>query len=56
MSNTEYPVVKKKKLAPDRCIVTGKGNWYYPLSDIYETPDNFTVVIDMPGWELTTLR
>ncbi|MCR4292925.1 MAG: Hsp20/alpha crystallin family protein [Candidatus Kuenenia sp.] len=49
MSNTEHPVVKKKKLAPDRCIVTGKGDWYYPLSDIYETPDNFTVVVDMPG-------
>lgn len=49
MTKKEHPVVKKKKLSPDKCIVTGKGDWYYPLSDIYETPDNFTILIDMPG-------
>ncbi|MCF6147350.1 MAG: Hsp20/alpha crystallin family protein [Candidatus Kuenenia sp.] len=49
MDKKEHPVVKKKKLTPDKCIVTGKGEWYYPLSDIYETPDNFTILIDMPG-------
>ncbi|OHB35949.1 MAG: hypothetical protein A2Y09_07560, partial [Planctomycetes bacterium GWA2_39_15] len=30
-------------------VVTGKGDWYFPLSDIYETPDNFAILIDMPG-------
>ncbi|MDR4506710.1 MAG: Hsp20/alpha crystallin family protein [Candidatus Brocadiaceae bacterium] len=49
MEKKEHPVVKKRKIAPDKCVVTGKGDWYFPLSDIYETPENFTIVIDMPG-------
>ena len=49
MEKKEHPIVKKKKIVPDKCVVTGKGNWYFPLSDIYETPDNFGILIDMPG-------
>ena len=49
MEKKEYPTVEKKKTTPDRCVVTGKGDWFFPLSDIYETPDNFMIVIDMPG-------
>lgn len=49
MEKKEYPTVEKKKITPDRCVVTGKGDWFFPLSDIYETPDNFMIVIDMPG-------
>lgn len=49
METKEHPSVEKKKITPDKCIVTGKGDWYFPLSDIYETPDNFTILIDMPG-------
>ncbi|MCF6156358.1 MAG: Hsp20/alpha crystallin family protein [Candidatus Brocadia sp.] len=49
METKEHPAIEKKKIAPDRCIVTGKGDWYFPLADIYETPDNFTILIDMPG-------
>ena len=49
MEKKEHPIVKKKKIVPDKCVVTGKGNWYFPLSDIYETPDNFGIFIDMPG-------
>lgn len=49
MEKKELPAVGKKKISSDKCVVTGKGNWYFPLSDIYETPDNFTILIDMPG-------
>jgi HSP20 family protein len=49
METKEHPTVEKKKITPDKCVVTGKGEWYFPLSDIYETPDNFTILIDMPG-------
>jgi HSP20 family protein len=49
MEKKEHPAVEKKKISPDRCTVTGKGRWYFPLSDIYETPDNFVILIDMPG-------
>ena len=49
METKEHPTVEKKKIASDKCVVTGKGEWYFPLSDIYETPDNFTILIDMPG-------
>ncbi len=49
MEKKEYPPVEKKKITPDKCVATGRGNWYFPLSDIYETPDNFMIVIDMPG-------
>lgn len=49
MEKKEHPVVEKKKISPDKCVVTGKGNWYFPLADIYETTDNFTILIDMPG-------
>ncbi|MBE7445960.1 MAG: Hsp20/alpha crystallin family protein [Planctomycetia bacterium] len=49
METKEHPTVGKKKITPDKCVVTGKGEWYFPLSDIYETPDNFTILIDMPG-------
>ncbi|HHT9111199.1 MAG TPA: Hsp20/alpha crystallin family protein [Candidatus Brocadiaceae bacterium] len=49
MEKKEYPPVEKKKITPDKCVATGRGDWYFPLSDIYETPDNFMIVIDMPG-------
>ena len=49
METKEHPAVGKKKITPDKCVVTGKGDWYFPLSDVYETPDNFTILIDMPG-------
>lgn len=49
METKEHPTVEKKKIVPDKCVVTGKGEWYFPLSDIYETPDNFAILIDMPG-------
>ncbi|KKO21242.1 MAG: heat-shock protein Hsp20 [Candidatus Brocadia sp.] len=49
METKEHPSVEKKKIAPDKCVITGKGDWYFPQSDIYETPDNFTILIDMPG-------
>jgi len=49
METKEHPAVEKKKITPDKCVVTGKGDWYFPLSDVYETPDNFTILIDMPG-------
>lgn len=49
METKEHPAVGKKKITPDRCVVTGKGDWYFPLADVYETPDNFTILIDMPG-------
>lgn len=49
MEKKEHPAIEKKKIRPDKCIVTGKGDWYFPLSDIYETPDNFTILVDMPG-------
>lgn len=25
------------------------GNWFVPATDIYETPENVTMVMDMPG-------
>ena len=25
------------------------GNWFVPATDIYETPENVTLVMDMPG-------
>lgn len=49
MEKKEHTAVEKKKIAPDKCIVTGKGNWYFPLADIYETPENFVILLDMPG-------
>ena len=49
MEKKEHPAIEKKKISPDKCVVTGKGDWYFPLSDIYETPDNFAILIDMPG-------
>ncbi|MDN3513812.1 MAG: Hsp20/alpha crystallin family protein [Candidatus Brocadia sp.] len=49
METKEHPAVEKKKITPDKCVATGKGEWYFPLSDIYETTDNFTILIDMPG-------
>lgn len=49
MEKKAHPAVKKKKITSDKCVVTGKGEWYFPLSDIYETSDNFTILIDMPG-------
>jgi HSP20 family protein len=49
METKEHPAVEKKKIKPDKCVVTGKGDWYFPLADVYETPDNFTIQIDMPG-------
>ncbi len=49
METKEHPSVEKKKITPDKCVVTGKGDWYFPLSDIYETPDSFTILIDMPA-------
>ncbi|MFO0795180.1 MAG: Hsp20/alpha crystallin family protein [Candidatus Brocadiaceae bacterium] len=49
MEKKEYSPVEKKKITPDKCVATGRGNWYFPSSDIYETPDNFMIVIDMPG-------
>ncbi|MEK6559146.1 MAG: Hsp20/alpha crystallin family protein [Planctomycetota bacterium] len=49
MEKKEHPAIGKRKISPDKCVVTGKGDWYFPLSDIYETPDNFAILIDMPG-------
>ena len=49
MEKKEHPVVEKRKIVPDKCVVAGKGDWFFPLSDIYETPDNFNILIDMPG-------
>ncbi len=49
MEKKEHPAIEKKKISPDKCMVTGKGDWYFPLYDIYETPDSFTILIDMPG-------
>jgi HSP20 family protein len=49
MEKKEHPAIEKRKISPDKCVVTGKGDWYFPLSDIYETPDNFAILIDMPG-------
>lgn len=49
MEKKEHLTIEKKKLTPDKCVITGKGDWYFPLSDIYETPDNFSIYVDMPG-------
>ncbi|MEK6635173.1 MAG: Hsp20/alpha crystallin family protein [Planctomycetota bacterium] len=49
MEKKEHPAIEKRKISPDKCVVTGKGDWYFPLSDIYETLDNFAILIDMPG-------
>ena len=49
MEIKEHPSVEKKKITPDKCVLAGKGDWYFPQSDIYEAPDNFTILIDMPG-------
>ena len=44
METKEHPSVEKKKITPDKCVVTGKGDWYFPQSDIYETPDGCSFV------------
>jgi len=49
MDRKEHLAVEKKKIAPDKCVVTGKGNWYFPPADIYEIPDSFVILLDMPG-------
>src|SRR3990172_8160188 len=56
MEKKELPAVGKKKIPSDKGGVTGKGNWYFPLSDIYGTPDTFPKLIDMPGAGIENLN
>lgn len=49
MSNQEMQVVEKKELAPESAELTKNGVYFTPAVDIFETTNELTVVVDMPG-------
>ncbi|MGC8605154.1 MAG: Hsp20/alpha crystallin family protein [Desulfomonilaceae bacterium] len=49
MANQEIQVVDKKELSPESAELTRNGVYFTPAVDIFESPSELTVVVDMPG-------
>lgn len=49
MANQAMQVVDKKELAPESAELTKNGVYFTPAVDIFETANELTVVVDMPG-------
>jgi len=48
--------VRREIGAPDKTLVDTdihqelrSGNWFVPATDVYETPENIVLIMDMPG-------
>ena len=49
MADQEIQVVEKKELSPEGGELTRNGVYFTPAVDIFETTQELTVVVDMPG-------
>lgn len=47
--NREIAAVEKQQVDTNIHQELRSGNWYVPTTDIYETPEQVTLVMDMPG-------
>jgi HSP20 family protein len=49
MADQEIQVVEKKELSPEGGELTRNGVYFTPAVDIFETTQELTVVVDLPG-------
>jgi HSP20 family protein len=48
-ANREMAAAEKKEVDTSIHQELRSGNWFVPAADIYETPDNVVLVMDLPG-------
>ncbi|MCA1961064.1 MAG: Hsp20/alpha crystallin family protein [Desulfomonile sp.] len=49
MPEQELKIPEKKEIAPPAGEFTREGSYYTPAVDIYETPQELVMLVDMPG-------